>query len=67
MDHFALHSEYQPTGDQPAAIAELVKGFREGKNPGRRRFWESRGRVRPLTMANVIQQLNKPDADHRPQ
>ena len=30
MDHFELHSEYQPTGDQPAAIAELVKGFREG-------------------------------------
>ena len=29
MDHFELHSEYQPTGDQPAAIAELGKGFRE--------------------------------------
>ena len=27
---FKLHSEYQPTGDQPAAIAELVKGFQEG-------------------------------------
>lgn len=24
---FKLHSEYQPTGDQPEAIAELVKGF----------------------------------------
>ena len=30
MDHFVLHSEYQPTGDQPQAIAELVKGFEEG-------------------------------------
>lgn len=30
MDHFELVSEYQPTGDQPAAIAELVKGFQEG-------------------------------------
>ena len=30
MDHFVLHSEYEPTGDQPQAIAELVKGFREG-------------------------------------
>ena len=27
MDHFVLHSEYQPTGDQPQAIEELVKGF----------------------------------------
>ena len=30
MDHFVLHSEYQPTGDQPQAIEELVKGFQEG-------------------------------------
>ena len=27
MDHFELHSEYTPTGDQPQAIAKLVKGF----------------------------------------
>ena len=27
---FKLHSEYQPTGDQPQAIAELVEGFRKG-------------------------------------
>ena len=30
MDHFELHSEYKPTGDQPQAIAKLVKGFKEG-------------------------------------
>ena len=30
MDHFVLHSEYQPTGDQPQAIESLVQGFREG-------------------------------------
>ena len=30
MDHFELVSEYAPTGDQPQAIAELVKGFKEG-------------------------------------
>ena len=30
MDHFKLHSEYQPTGDQPQAIEKLVKGFKEG-------------------------------------
>ena len=31
MDNFKLHSEYQPTGDQPHAIEELVKGFKTGK------------------------------------
>ena len=30
MDHFELISEYKPTGDQPQAIADLVKGFEEG-------------------------------------
>ena len=30
MDHFKLHSKYKPTGDQPHAIEELVKGFEEG-------------------------------------
>ena len=45
---FKLHSEYQPTGDQPQAIAELVKGFQEGNQfepclalpaPARRLRW----------------------------
>ena len=31
MDHFKLVSEYAPTGDQPRAIEELVKGFERGK------------------------------------
>jgi excinuclease ABC subunit B len=30
MDHFELVSEYAPTGDQPQAIAEWVKGIQEG-------------------------------------
>ena len=30
MDHFELHSEYKPTGDQPQAIERLVRGFKEG-------------------------------------
>ena len=30
MDHFELVSEYKPTGDQPQAIEQLVKGFKEG-------------------------------------
>ena len=30
MDHFELVSQYNPTGDQPQAIKELVEGFKEG-------------------------------------
>ena len=58
MDHFKLVSEYQPTGDQPQAIKELVEGFREGNQ------FETllgvTGSGKTFTMANVIQQLNKP-------
>ena len=58
MDHFELVSEYQPTGDQPQAIAELVKGFQEGNQ------FETllgvTGSGKTFTMANVIQQLQKP-------
>lgn len=58
MDHFELVSEYAPTGDQPQAIAELVKGFQEGNQ------FETllgvTGSGKTFTMANVIQQLNKP-------
>ena len=32
MDHFELVSEYAPTGDQPQAINEFVRGFKEGTN-----------------------------------
>ena len=55
---FKLHSEYKPTGDQPQAIAELVKGFKEGNQ------FETllgvTGSGKTFTMANVIAQLNKP-------
>ena len=55
---FKLHSEYQPTGDQPQAIAELVKGFQEGTQ------FETllgvTGSGKTFTMANVIAALNKP-------
>lgn len=58
MDHFELVSEYKPTGDQPQAIAELVRGFKEGNQ------FETllgvTGSGKTFTMANVIQQLNKP-------
>ena len=58
MDHFKLHSEYQPTGDQPQAIRELVEGFRKGNQ------FETllgvTGSGKTFTMANVIAALNKP-------
>ena len=58
MDHFELVSEYAPTGDQPQAIEQLVKGFKEGNQ------FETllgvTGSGKTFTMANVIQQLNKP-------
>lgn len=58
MDHFELHSEYTPTGDQPQAIAQLVKGFKEGNQ------FETllgvTGSGKTFTMANVIKELNKP-------
>ena len=58
MDHFELHSEYAPTGDQPQAIEKLVQGFNEGNQ------FETllgvTGSGKTFTMANVIQQLNKP-------
>ena len=58
MDHFKLHSEYQPTGDQPQAIEKLVRGFKEGNQ------FETllgvTGSGKTFTMANVIAQLNKP-------
>ena len=58
MDHFVLHSEYQPTGDQPQAIAELVKGFKEGNQF--QTLLGVTGSGKTFTMANVIAALNKP-------
>ena len=58
MDHFELVSEYQPTGDQPQAIAELVKGFQEGNQC--ETLLGVTGSGKTFTMANVIQQMNKP-------
>ena len=55
---FKLHSEYQPTGDQPAAIAELVKGFQEGNQF--QTLLGVTGSGKTFTMANVIAALNKP-------
>ena len=58
MDHFELVSEYKPTGDQPKAIEELVKGFKEGNQC--ETLLGVTGSGKTFTMANVIQQMNKP-------
>ena len=58
MDKFILHSEYKPTGDQPQAIEELVKGFKEGNQF--QTLLGVTGSGKTFTMANVIEQLNKP-------
>ena len=58
MDHFVLHSEYQPIGDQPQAIDALVKGFQEGNQF--QTLLGVTGSGKTFTMANVIEKLNKP-------
>ena len=58
MEHFELVSEYAPTGDQPQAIEQLVKGFQEGNQC--QTLLGVTGSGKTFTMANVIQQLNKP-------
>ena len=55
---FKLHSEYRPTGDQPAAIKALVEGFREGNQF--QTLLGVTGSGKTFTMANVIAALNKP-------
>ena len=55
MDKFILHSEYKPTGDQPQAIAELVKGFKEGNQC--QTLLGVTGSGKTFTMANVIERL----------
>ena len=62
MDHFKLVSEYAPTGDQPQAIADLVKGFQEGNHAA--------GRYRLRKDVHHGQRhpgAEQADADHCPQ
>jgi excinuclease ABC subunit B len=56
--NFILHSDYKPTGDQPKAIDELVRGFREGNQFETLKGVTGSGKT--FTMANVIAALNKP-------
>ena len=58
MDKFVLHSEYKPTGDQPAAIKKLVDGINKGCNE--QTLLGVTGSGKTFTMANVIAQINRP-------
>jgi len=55
---FKLHAEYQPTGDQPQAIKALVEGFKKGNQF--QTLLGVTGSGKTFTMANIIQQLQKP-------
>ena len=61
MDKFILHSNYQPTGDQPEAIAQLVDGVNKGYQE--QTLLGVTGSGKTFTMANVIAQLNRPTLD----
>ena len=58
MNKFILKAPYKPTGDQPQAIAELVKGFKESNQF--QTLLGVTGSGKTFTMANVIQELQKP-------
>ncbi len=55
---FKLHAPYEPTGDQPQAIKELVEGFQKGNQF--QTLLGVTGSGKTFTMANVIAALNKP-------
>ncbi|MDD7294119.1 MAG: DEAD/DEAH box helicase family protein, partial [Oscillospiraceae bacterium] len=58
MEQFVLHAPYQPTGDQPEAIAELVKGIQNGEHE--QTLLGVTGSGKTFTIANVIAQVNRP-------
>lgn len=55
---FKIHSKYKPTGDQPQAIEKLVAGFKSGKKA--QTLLGVTGSGKTFTMANVIEQMQKP-------
>ena len=58
MPKFELGSKYQPTGDQPAAIAQLTSGLRAGVRE--QTLLGVTGSGKTFTMANIIQNIQKP-------
>lgn len=57
-DQFKLQSNYQPSGDQPEAIRELIKGLKENRKA--QTLLGATGTGKTFTVANVIQEVNKP-------
>ena len=57
-DRFELVSPFHPTGDQPEAIDELVRGLQEGKKE--QVLEGATGTGKTFTMANVIARVNRP-------
>lgn len=55
---FSIQSEYQPAGDQPEAIKQLVQGIKEGKH--HQTLLGATGTGKTFTISNVIQEVNKP-------
>ena len=58
MTEFKIFSQYQPSGDQPQAIAELVAGIQTGKKE--QVLLGATGTGKTFTIANVIQEVKKP-------
>ncbi|MEA4911032.1 MAG: excinuclease ABC subunit UvrB [Oscillospiraceae bacterium] len=58
MDRFVLHAPYQPTGDQPQAIAQLTEGLQ--KNYREQTLLGVTGSGKTFTMANIIANVNRP-------
>lgn len=58
MQSFDLQAPYQPNGDQPQAIAELVEGVKAGKR--HQTLLGATGTGKTFTISNVIQQVKKP-------
>ena len=58
MDKFVLHSKYQPTGDQPETIKQLVTGINHGDRE--QTLLGVTGSGKTFTMANIIEKVNRP-------
>ena len=56
--NFKLHSKYQPTGDQPQAIAQLLQGLKAGERE--QTLLGVTGSGKTFTMANIVEQYNRP-------
>ncbi|MER2116210.1 MAG: DEAD/DEAH box helicase family protein, partial [Solibacillus isronensis] len=55
---FTIKSAYQPAGDQPEAIKQLVQGVKEGKR--HQTLLGATGTGKTFTISNVIKEVNKP-------